>query len=265
MQTINNKLKGFSMSDYKRKFGLILAALASISLLAATPVYARNGTDNTTTIAKPISTGETDPVDPPITSGQRVVPEETHSTTTDDKTETTTGDVNSLRQKSKDMLATERKSKPEHSADIRLKACQAREVNLDTKITNYSTQAKKHLDAYNATLTKLQAYQTDKKLTVPSYAALITEANAQKTSAKVAVDALAAVSVKIDCSSADPAASVATVKTAVKNARIALQSYRTSVKNVLVALMTAKENSSTNSSGDASTSPSTTNNPKGTN
>jgi len=163
----------------------------------------------------------------------------------------TTGDVSTLRGEAKQLLATERQNKKQHSVADRQKACTAREANLNNKITNYGAQATRQLTRLNDTYAKLQAYQADKQLSAADYASLVTAADAQKVGATAAVNALSALTVKIDCSSTDPAASVATVKTAVKNARTALQDYRKSIKAVLVTLMTAK---STTSSDNPSTS-----------
>ncbi|HEX8182400.1 MAG TPA: hypothetical protein VF575_02245 [Candidatus Saccharimonadales bacterium] len=214
----------------KIQIGMTLVSVLAAGMLAVVPASARG-----------MNSGGDDTADMAVISESSQPSAESGTETEADK-QNTTGKVEDLRQRAqKKVQADRQEKKSEKTLAVRQKACQAREANLNKKIVNYSRNAKNHLAKYDTTLTKLQDYQTEKQLTVPSYDSLAAAAVTEKSQATAAVEALSAVSVDIDCTVSDPAASVAVVKEAVKNARTALQSYRTSVKAVLVALMTAKQ------------------------
>lgn len=242
------------MKQIKLNLGLMLGSVLAVSVLAVGPVSARGinsgntsgsgSTSGSTETAETTSGGTSAPTTEThsSTSGTGTATETEHAPETQTETEPTTGKVDDLRSRAAKMLATDRQDKkPASTAAERQKACQARQANLNTKITNFGAQGTRHLTSLNSTYDKIKAFQTANQLNVADYATLVAAADAQQASATTAVAALKTVTVTIDCSSPDPAASVATVKSAVKNARVALQSYRTSIKNVLVALMTAKE------------------------
>ncbi len=254
----------------KFNLGLTLASVLAVSVLAVGPVSAISGSSGegsdstrTTPTTKPVvktetktevktasteASGDTSAkIEPELTAEQQARIEK--------NSEPATSKVSELKLRADKLLAADRDAKKKETkvAD-RQKACKAREANLNNKIANYGKHAQKQLAAYDATFTKLQTYQTDKNLTASNYAALVATANTNKATATAAVDALVSVSVKIDCTATDPATSVATVREAVKNARVALQAYRASIKDVLVSLMTAKRATNT------TTTPSTTSN-----
>jgi chromosome segregation ATPase len=278
------------MKHLKTNLGLLAASVAAVSVLAVGPVSAAKGsgsddlTQGTSTSTSTSGSTEVETHSSGSTSGSGSGSGTSSSSSTtvttnksggsgsshesETKTETehgvtvseasTTGDVSTLRGEAKQLLETERQNKKQHSVEDRQKACTTREADLNKKITNYGTQATRQLTRLNDTYAKLQAYQADKKLSAADYAALAAAADGQKTTATAAVDALTSLTVKIDCSSTDPAASVATVKSAVKNARTALQDYRKSIKAVLVSLMTAKSASGATDSSATGTADTTT-------
>jgi hypothetical protein len=210
------------MKQFKRNMQLALATLFAVSGLAVVPVIAAPG-------------------------GAKVSAQET-TTSTDDSTDDSdvkpTGRIQELRERAKTKLTEDRKEKKTAvKAEGKQKACEARVKNLNKKVKNFGAAAQRHLDRLDKTYDKLQAFQEEKKLNADQYDALVKIADEKKTAATEAVAALKEVAVDIDCTSTDPAESVATVKEAVKNARVSLQQYHTSVKNVLVELMTSKSDS----------------------
>jgi hypothetical protein len=148
----------------------------------------------------------------------------------------TEAEVHSLENQAKTMLATDRKTGHEHSTVERQAACQAHQAEINTHVSNSSAAAERHLTAFEGILTKVQSYYTSKNLSVASYASLLAMAQSKQADAQAAVDALKALNVTIDCTQPDPAQSVAAVKTAVDNARTALQAYREAIKNLIVVI-----------------------------
>jgi len=215
----------------KQKIALALAGFVSVSVLAIAPVYAQHGAGDTI-----VSSNSTIRLIGP--------PETEHVVTT--TTVKTPDSASTLRQKAQDLLQTKRVNHPEKTLAQRQKVCEDRATGINKRFNTFDTMAAQHLEKINAAYTKLQAFQTKNKLTVSNYDALVATADAQKANAVAAVATLKSVSGVVDCTSTDPAASVATVKTAVRNAHDTLQAYRQSVRAILTALMSAKT-TSTNS------------------
>lgn len=216
-----------------RQMGLLVAAVLSVFVLATMPVAADHGSDSTS--------GSSDTTT--STSG------DSSSTTTNDSTETTTetevetpevhARVDSLKNEAKDLLKTKRDDHAQRTTEERQKACEAQANNINTRVSDYSAAAQRHLNVFTSILTKVQNFYTTKNLNVSTYSALLATAQAKQADAQTAVDALKALDTKIDCTQTDPAQTVAAMKQAVADARTALQAYRTAIKNVIVALQGA--------------------------
>ena len=246
------------MNKFKRNFGALLLSVLAVTVLATSGASAHD-TDSKHTEAAVDSSKATTSVATGSGDSSTSSTDSTDDKPTADATKVHVAEIkNEVQNELKAKRADQKTAK---TLAARQKACTAREANLNKKIANYNTRATKALAKYDSVFTKLQAFQATENLTVPTYDALVTEANAKKDAATAAVNALAAVSVDIDCTSEDPAASVLTVKTAVETAKSSLKEYRTSVKNVLVALMTAKSGNDgeKNKSDDSDKKPATTN------
>ena len=237
------------MSSIVSRLKLSLAAGLMLSVLAVGPVYAISGPSGDSagsTITEDKARDRTrspdddnDAVDEPDDSDNRVRlsnsgPGSVHSGRT--------ADVSSDAQK---LLEEKRKNKTENTLAKRQSACERRQAAVNKKFTAFDAAANRHLTRLDATFTKLQDYQTTNKLDAPNYDALVTIATAKQSAATEADAVLKTLSVNIDCTSEDPAASVASSKSAVTNSRTALQDYRKAIKNVLVELMNAKNDDST--------------------
>ncbi len=238
------------MQQLHKRISLALATAFGIAALAAAPVWAEHGG---TTVHADTATG---------TSGSTSHSETTTqvATTSDTETETTTDgstDTTTLRQEAQEMLQTKRQNVKEHTAEQKQKACEAHAKEINKRATNYAAAAQRHLDVFNAIFTKVQAFQTNKQLNVTGYDALVATATAKQAAAQTAVDNLKALDVSIDCTQTDPASTVATLKTTTAATRSALQDYRKSIKDIVVALKGAStaqtdKSTSTDSSTDTS-------------
>jgi len=229
----------------KSQLALVLATIVSIFTLAVVPAAADQGSDSggssgsgdssTTTSTDGTSDTSGSSSGDSSSSGQSGTDVETTSQTSDTSTEIE-NEVHMLEGKGKSLLQAERKNGKEHSEQQRQTACKAHQAEINTRVSNYSAAAQRHLGTFESILSKVQDFYTNKKLNVPNYSALLATAQSKQADAQTAVDALKALDVNIDCTQPDPAQSLATVKTAVSNARTALQAYRAAIKDVIVAV-----------------------------
>lgn len=198
----------------KRQLALVLAMVASIGLLSAAPAMAEDS-----------NTG---------TSNDSSTATETNQSTDDQSS--VREEIAKLRTEAKDTLEAERAHAKVQNTQERQKACEARQGAIDRRVSNYAKAAQTNLDTFSSILTKVQAFYTSKQLNVATYPGLLATAQSKQTAAQTAVDTLKGLNVSIDCTQPDPAATVAAVKTAVADARTALQAYRSAIKDVIVTL-----------------------------
>ena len=148
-----------------------------------------------------------------------------------------------LKTKAKSNLAERRAGKETRTAEHRQKACEQRKVSINNKVTAFSKSADNILTRFDAVYTRVKDFKTDKKVDVANYDELIAAADAKQAAATEAVAALKETSTEFDCTSTDPAQTLATIKAATVDARTALKEYRTSIKNIVVALAQVQKNS----------------------
>jgi len=230
------------MRNTKVRAGLLVASCTSILMLATAPAWAEQtvsgghgtgleGSDLTTSS----STNQTSKTD--------------GEPQTEVENSTMDGSAGGVRIQAAKLLQTERENhKQALTADKKQKVCENRKDEIEKRGSNYAAAAQRHLDVFNNIFTKLQTFHDTKHLNVTNYDALVADATAKQTAATNAVQALKNADVPIDCTATDPASSVATLKVAVQNARQALKDYRSSLKNLVVALKGAST-TQTNATG----------------
>lgn len=217
------------------QLALALAAILSLPILAMAPVGAEHGAGSGSSGSSSDDTSNTTST----SSGGSHETENETETETENEVEThsqTSGEVQKLEDSAKTMLETERKDGSKHSQADRQTACKAHQAEINKKVNNYAGSAKNHLATFTDILSKVENFVTAKQLTVTNYDSLLATAQSKEVEAQTAVNALAALNATIDCSQSDPAQSVATVKTAVANARAALQAYRGAIKDLITAV-----------------------------
>jgi|GEM_PF-2301084 len=231
----------------KQKFKVASISLSVIAFAGITPAaLASHGADDNTNTTSPTPTSspsveqhhESPRITPTGTPKMETENEtETHNSATE--TESHDGSGSSLESRVKQLLDDKRQNKPAKSTADLQKICQQHQADINKKIANLSTKAQNHLTAFNNVFTKVQAFQSSHNLSVSNYDTLVADATAKQTAATTAVNALKSVSVTVDCSTADPASSIATVQTAASDARTALQAYRSSLLALVNALLDA--------------------------
>lgn len=224
----------------KSQLLLLLATVLGVAVLGMAPVFAESNDATDTSGDTNTSTTSGD------TSNQTTSDNSTETdTSTNTETET---EVNTLEKEAKDKLVEMRQHGSEHSVLARQRSCEARQKSIDTRISNFSAAAQRHQDVFTSIFTKVQAFYTKNNLNVANYDTLVATVNTKQTASQQAVSALKALDVTTDCKASDPAQQVQTLKTAVSNARTALQAYRAAIKDLVVALegaSTAHDNTST--------------------
>ncbi|HSX31043.1 MAG TPA: hypothetical protein VLE99_03950 [Candidatus Saccharimonadales bacterium] len=236
------------MKQIVKEMGLVAVSVVTILGLAVAPVGAEQGSggggaaDDSTTTTTNTET----------TSGSHHT---THVEPLDDSTGSSGsgsggGDnsgTGNLRDQARELLQQKRQDIHEHTEAQKQKACEQRQNSIDKRTTNFGAAAQRHLDVFNNIFTKIKAFHDSKGLNVSNYDALVAAATAKQTAAQSAVDALKALNVQIDCTQSDPATTVATIKSAVSDARTALQAYRKSLVDLVTAIKGASSAHDTSS------------------
>lgn len=156
-------------------------------------------------------------------------------------------DDSSLRGRAQQLLNDRRGGRIKHTDAERKKACTEHKDKINNRISNLNAKAQKHLNAFNQLFEKVKAYQAKNNLNVSNYDELVATVTAKQALATATVAALNAAN-PIDCTATDPASNVAVDKTAADDARAALQAYRTALKDLINAMLAAKQSATTNDS-----------------
>lgn len=197
-------------------------------------------------------------------SSVKVADTETMNDDANDDSGGKTSGSGSLRERAQQLLEQKRETVHEHTQAQRQKACENHESAIDKRFSFLGTRATYYLNTFDVVFSKVQAYQAKNQLQVTNYDSLVADVNAKQAAAAAATSTLKALSgTKVDCTSTDPASTVASVKTAADDARTALQAYRASLKALVQALLGTKQssaaaNSATDTSGTSTTSTTTT-------
>lgn len=231
------------MRQLIKQTAMVVASLTMVLGLAVVPVSAEHGSDDTSGsggsgTSGSASTSSDDSTEATTDHIINTTSSETETTTTstDESGDDSSSGSGKLHGRANHLLTGLRQKGKEHSETARQKACEQRQANIDKRTANFATAAQRHLGVFNKIFTKVQAFHDKKQLNVTNYDSLVATVTAKQTAAQTAVDALKALDVNIDCTQTDPATTVATVKTAVSDARTALKAYRSSIKDLVVAL-----------------------------
>ncbi len=123
---------------------------------------------------------------------------------------------------------------------IKQKVCEKRVGVIKSIMAKAAAQGAKHLDVFTKIATRVEEFYTNKKLTVASYDALVAEVNAKKAAAQTAIDAVKN-DTGFDCTDANPIGQIDAFVSKVRAMHKALKDYRTSIKDLIVAVKQAAE------------------------
>lgn len=150
------------------------------------------------------------------------------------------------RERAKELISEAKEKRKEElkstTDEKRQKRCEARKTGIINRTDKLSAAAKRHLAKIDGVFAKIKAYKESANLTVDSYDDLVTKATAAQATATASVNALEEVKItSIDCTAGTVADDLATFKAATTQARSDLKSYRQSVKDILSAVESVKE------------------------
>ena len=229
---------------YKRmkRGSIVLLVSLLLPLGFSLPAYASKGS-NTDTVSIESGSHESSAT---ATAAAATPAETEHSTTTDDsnkpeaekpETEAEIEHGSELKKEaastnerhSVELLADAKKLVKEHTKEERLKNCNAKQKNIDTKLLKLQNNAKRHLAVMDSVLTKLKAAN----ITSAEFDTLVANAVTAKLTATASVKALGDLTSTIDCAKDTAASDIAHFKVAADQARTGLKAYRSSLKAVL--------------------------------
>lgn len=242
------------MKQQLQRLALLGLSLLAIPALATAPVYARQGSDDSTSTSNTTST-------------------EVENETEDETEHLTNAEVKNrveaykkqAEQRIKELEAKKEAAKKK-SEEERKKSCESRLANLNARVTKKSADAEKHMGVFTKIYTRVTDFYTTKNLKVTNYAELTAKVDVAQTNAEKAIQTLKSTTIPADCSDVNAVTTqIATYQSALKDAREALKVYRTSIKDLIVAVKSSIEDDTTStSSDDAANNSSTSNNSSAT-
>lgn len=135
------------------------------------------------------------------------------------------------------------KGRHKHSDDQRRKNCQAAQSGLEHRLTSLQSNSQKYQNRIDKILSETLSYQKTNNVSPDGLADLLSKASDAQSAASDSVASLQSLSVNLDCGSSSVAQTVADFKASAKDTRDKLLAYRSAVKDVVLALLHAKEGS----------------------
>ncbi len=150
------------------------------------------------------------------------------------QTETNETQLEQQRQEREQKIAEIKAEQPEKLDAAKLKLCQKREGVITQNMTNAEAAATSHLDVFTKIADRVIAFANDNNRKPANFDALVADVNAKKTAAQAAIDA--AKTVDFSCSGDGPKGQIQAFVTTMQGVKSALRDYRTSIKNLIVAV-----------------------------
>lgn len=137
--------------------------------------------------------------------------------------------------------------------DAKLKSCQNRQTAISNIMARIADRGQKQLDLFTTIADRVETFYTKEGKTLNNYDTLVADVNTEKAAAQTAVDSIKSADTGFDCNSSNPKAFVETFQGSLKSEISALQTYRTSVKNLIVGVKSVVGTTSSASAGQGGT------------
>ena len=141
----------------------------------------------------------------------------------------------------KEKIASRAAIRKEKLAEAKQKVCETRKKIIVNRSNKIAERAQKQFEVFQNHAQRVDDYYNNKLLPkgiiVPNYEALKADIAAKKDAVQVAIEAAKAAAANFDC-----AGQLATFREDMREAIAALKEYRTSIRNFIVAIRTAKAN-----------------------
>lgn len=132
-----------------------------------------------------------------------------------------------------------------------LKACQARESAIKNRMTHLTQLATNMMNKFDKHVERVEKYYTDKVVpsgkTVSNYNSLGSDIGTKKAAVQTAVTKAQDDVNKFNCSTGDPRGAMTQFRQNMQATKKALKDYRTSIKNLIVAVHTTFSGEAINS------------------
>lgn len=214
-----------------QRLGMLLPVMVLLLAFVATPVSARQGSDDNSGSDSSSST-ESEQENETEMHAQEVAREAAKKR------------AEALREQAKQDVEKRReglKQDAEKRKQERETKCESHKQGLETKVASLNTNAKKHLEHFNSAYAKALQFKQDNNLDPQGFADLTAAADAAKAKAQASVAALEELKPTVDCNKDSTASDVAAFKAAAAQAREDLKAYKTAVKAVFKSLIQAQE------------------------
>lgn len=124
--------------------------------------------------------------------------------------------------------------------EAKLKSCQARENSINKRSSQLVKMATNMLEKFDAIAGRVKTYYTEKVVssgkTVTNYDSLVTDIQTKKTAVQTALSTTQTNVATFTCKGEDPKGQLTQFRTDMQTVKTALKDYRTSVKNLIVAV-----------------------------
>lgn len=144
---------------------------------------------------------------------------------------------------------------PQASSQGMLKACQARESAIKTRMTHLTQLATDMINNFDTHVTKVEDYYTTKVLPsgkkVSNYDSLVSDIAAKKTAVSSALTKTQLDTQGFNCSTGNPKLEMTQFRTDMQSVKQALKDFRTSIKNLIVAIHSVTGSEATSSGKEA--------------
>ena len=218
------------------RLSLTFMAAVIISGTALTvPVAARDGSDDSS------STNSQD------RSGNSKPPRAETENNTETENENHAKDLKEqFHELSQEKLNALRQEKKEQTQLQRQKACEKRKAGLTKRMQDAVRYAQKHEAVFDKLYTRVKNFYETKQLTVTDYDSLVAAVDEAQANSAASIAALRSLEVNVDCTSETVADDVAAFQQAVKSTRDNLQTYKSALVNLIMAVKSAAEASEDN-------------------
>lgn len=118
----------------------------------------------------------------------------------------------------------------------KLQSCQARLLTIKTRSQNLTDFSNRLIATFDKIATRVQEFYTTKDLSVTNYSTLVADVATKKLAAQTALTKAQAIMAEFNCTSGDPKANLLTFNQEMRLVHTALNSYKTSVRNLIVGV-----------------------------
>lgn len=137
-------------------------------------------------------------------------------------------------------LAAEKKAAAVARLDAKkLELCSKKQDKITSSMQRVSAQGLNQIDVFKQIADRTMAFYKSRGRTVTNYDQLVADVNAKYKAAKTAVDSISTIST-FDCSGDNPKEALSIFRDNHKQKTAALKEYKTSIKNLIVAVKSAQ-------------------------